>query len=63
MESTLTFLKKQLPFILILMFVILAVRSSIIEPFRIPTRSMLPGLMTGDFFICEQDAIWVSCAL
>jgi signal peptidase I len=48
------FLKKQLPLILALIVIILAVRSSVIEPFRIPTRSMLPGLLTGDFLFANK---------
>jgi len=48
------FIKKQLPLFLGLILVILAVRSSVIEPFRIPTRSMLPGLMTGDFLFANK---------
>jgi signal peptidase I len=48
------FIKKQLPILLVLVVVILGIRSSIIEPFRIPTRSMLPGLMTGDFLFANK---------
>ena len=46
--------KKQLPALAIVIVLIMAVRSSIIEPFRIPTRSMLPGLMTGDFLFANK---------
>jgi len=46
--------RKQLPFLLAVVIVILAIRSSVIEPFRIPTRSMLPGLMTGDFLFANK---------
>jgi signal peptidase I len=48
------FLKKQLPLLLVLIVAIMAIRSSVIEPFRIPTRSMLPGLMTGDFLFANK---------
>jgi signal peptidase I len=54
MSSPFDFYKKQLPFIVVLLAIILGIRSSIIEPFRIPTRSMLPGLMTGDFLFADK---------
>jgi signal peptidase I len=46
--------KKQLPVLLFVVISILAVRSSVIEPFRIPTRSMLPGLMMGDYLFANK---------
>jgi signal peptidase I len=46
--------RKQIPILIAVVLVILAIRSSIIEPFRIPTRSMLPGLMTGDFLFANK---------
>ncbi len=46
--------KKQIPVLVIVIIVILGIRSSIIEPFRIPTRSMLPGLMMGDFLFANK---------
>jgi signal peptidase I len=46
--------RKQIPILLAIILAILAVRSSIIEPFRIPTRSMLPGLLTGDFLFANK---------
>jgi signal peptidase I len=54
MKSPFEFYKKQLPMIAVLLLVILGIRSSIIEPYRIPTRSMLPGLMTGDFLFANK---------
>jgi signal peptidase I len=54
MKSPFEFYKKQLPLLVLLLLAILAIRSSIIEPFRIPTRSMLPGLMTGDFLFANK---------
>ncbi len=54
MKSPFEFYKKQLPILLVLLAVILGIRSSIIEPFRIPTRSMLPGLITGDFLFADK---------
>lgn len=54
MQSLGTLFKKQIPLILIVVISILAVRSSIIEPFRIPTRSMLPTLMMGDFLFANK---------
>jgi signal peptidase I len=47
-------LKRQIPVFIGVLVTILAVRSSIIEPFRIPTRSMLPTLMTGDFLFASK---------
>jgi signal peptidase I len=47
-------LRKQLVILGCVMFSILAIRSSIIEPFRIPSRSMLPGLMMGDFLFANK---------
>jgi signal peptidase I len=46
--------KRQMPFLILVIVLILAVRSSIIEPFRIPTRSMLPTLLTGDFLFANK---------
>jgi signal peptidase I len=54
MKSPFDFYKKQLPILFILLLVIFAIRSSIIEPFRIPTRSMLPGLVAGDFLFANK---------
>lgn len=54
MNSKPGILKKQLPLFVGVLLAILAVRSSIIEPFRIPTRSMLPTLMTGDFLFASK---------
>ncbi len=54
MKSPFEFYKKQLPLLIVLLLVILSIRSSIIEPFRIPTRSMLPGLITGDFLFANK---------
>lgn len=54
MKSPFEFYKKQLPLLVLLLLVILAIRSSIIEPFRIPTRSMLPGLVSGDFLFANK---------
>lgn len=54
MKSPFEFYKKQLPLLAVLLLAILSIRSSIIEPFRIPTRSMLPGLITGDFLFANK---------
>jgi signal peptidase I len=54
MQSKTGLIKKQIPILAAVILAILAVRSSIIEPFRIPTRSMLPTLMTGDFLFASK---------
>ena len=54
MSSQTSLLRKQLPLFAIVLVSILAIRSSIIEPYRIPTRSMLPTLMTGDFLFASK---------
>jgi signal peptidase I len=54
MLSPASLFKKQLPLLLLVIVTILAVRSSIVEPFRIPTRSMLPNLLTGDFLFANK---------
>ncbi|MBC7397061.1 MAG: signal peptidase I [Bdellovibrionales bacterium] len=54
MFSSRSLFKRQLPFLLLVIVMILAVRSSIIEPFRIPTRSMLPTLFMGDFLFANK---------
>jgi len=47
-------IRKQIPLFILVVAVILSIRSSIIEPFRIPTRSMLPTLMIGDFLFVNK---------
>lgn len=54
MFSSSPLFKRQLPFLLLVVVSILAIRSSIIEPFRIPTRSMLPTLLMGDFLFANK---------
>ena len=54
MEEQKSFLRKQIPVLAGVILAILAIRSSVIEPFRIPTRSMLPTLMTGDFLFASK---------
>ncbi len=49
-----SFYRLQLPILVGVVTVILAVRSSIVEPFRITTRTMLPGLLTGDFLFVNK---------
>ena len=49
-----SFVKRQLPLFFFVILVILGIRSSIIEPFRIPTRSMLPTLFMGDFLFANK---------
>ncbi len=34
--------------------IVLAVRSFVFEPFRIPSASMMPGLMDGDFIFVDK---------
>jgi signal peptidase I len=47
-------IRKQIPLFIIVVVIILGIRSSIIEPFRIPTRSMLPTLFIGDFLFVNK---------
>jgi signal peptidase I len=47
-------LKRQLPILVLIVVGIFAIRSSVMEPFRIPTRSMLPTLMMGDFLFANK---------
>jgi signal peptidase I len=47
-------IRKQIPLFILIVAVILGIRSSIIEPFRIPTRSMLPTLFIGDFLFVNK---------
>ena len=54
MSSQPGLLRKQIPLFAAVLITILAIRSSIIEPFRIPTRSMLPTLMMGDFLFASK---------
>jgi signal peptidase I len=54
MDEQKHFIRRQIPLLAAVIVSILAVRSSIIEPFRIPTRSMLPTLMTGDFLFASK---------
>lgn len=52
--SSSSLFKKQLFFFVVVIVLIFAIRSSVIEPFRIPTRSMLPNLMMGDFLFASK---------
>lgn len=48
--------KKSLFIFLIMVFFILAFRSTFYESFRIPTGSMIPTLMIGDFIVVDKFA-------
>jgi signal peptidase I len=37
-----------------IVFIVLVVRSFILEPFRIPSASMMPGLVDGDFIVVNK---------
>lgn len=39
-----------------LLFLVLSVRSFAYEPFRIPSSSMMPTLLTGDFILVDKSA-------
>ena len=54
MQALAALFKKQLPVFFVVVISILAIRSSLVEPFRIPTRSMLPTLMMGDFLFADK---------
>ena len=54
MDSKPGLFRRQLPLFILVLTVILAIRSSIIEPFRITNRSMLPTLMIGDFLFVNK---------
>ncbi len=54
MFSSRPLFKRQLPLLILVIVMIMAIRSSIIEPFRIPTRSMLPTLLMGDFLFANK---------
>src|SRR5258708_19985565 len=35
-------------------FIVLVIRAFVIEPFRIPSASMMPGLVAGDFILVNK---------
>jgi signal peptidase I len=41
-------------FLFPVLFIVLMVRSFVFEPFRIPSASMMPGLVDGDFIVVDK---------
>lgn len=48
--------KKEFKSLSIIIFVVLVFRSSFFEPYKIPTGSMIPNLMIGDFILANKLA-------
>ena len=49
-------LKKDIKWIIGFVLVLLIIRSCVIEPYRIPTGSMMPTLVNGDFILVNKFA-------
>jgi signal peptidase I len=47
---------KQIPIFIAVVLIVMAVRSTLIEPFRIPSGSMLPTLISGDLIFVNKAA-------
>lgn len=47
---------KQIPILVAIVLVVLAIRATLIEPFRIPSGSMLPALISGDLIFVNKFA-------
>lgn len=49
-------LTRQVRSLLPVLFIVLVIRAFVFEPFRIPSASMMPGLVDGDFIIVNKFA-------
>lgn len=49
-------LKKDIKWIIGFVFALLVIRSCVVEPYRIPTGSMMPTLVNGDFILVNKLA-------
>jgi len=55
-KSKLKFLLEQVGQLLFALLIVFAIRSSVVEPFKIPSGSMIPTLFVGDFIFVNKFA-------